>query len=231
VQNVLRMASKTNNLLTFYEFETADSTNLALLWKIQMYIHVCQIVTEPFKQSISNDRSLRVNWFLLCILLSMMILRFFDDGLKLDVVFKFLCSILFMQLRLFNVINVIKADDIIFKLFIVTEFNAFITTHRQNWENKKQWHPYHEKYHVLQEVDKQNWDQMAFFESNNLFNCLDCCNEVHRLYKLLGIHHLLLPPNCGNCVAKYCSFHGPFNESWPFKPLVSAEPSAAAPAH
>jgi hypothetical protein len=30
------MASKTNNLLTFHEFETADSTNLALLREIQM---------------------------------------------------------------------------------------------------------------------------------------------------------------------------------------------------
>jgi hypothetical protein len=84
---------------------------------------------------------------------------------------------------------------------------------------------------MLQEVDKQNWDQMAFSESYNLFNSLDCRNEVHRLCKLLGIHHLLLPPNSGNCVSKYCSFHCPFNDRWPFKPLVSAESSAAAPAH
>jgi hypothetical protein len=89
-------------------------------------------VTEPFEQSISNDRRLRVNWFLLCILLSVVILCFLDDGLELNVVFKFLRSILFMQLRLFNVIDVFKADDIIFKLFIVAELNAFITTHRHN---------------------------------------------------------------------------------------------------
>lgn len=161
----------------------------------------------------------------------MVILSFLDDGLEFDVVGKFLCFILFMQLRLLNVIDVLEADEIILEFVIVAELLAFITTHRQDWEKHKQRNPEHEEYHMLQDVDKQNWNQMAFFENYNLWNCLNCCNEVHRLCKFLGMHDLLLPPNGGNCVAKDCSFHSPFKHCRPFKPLVSAEPSTAALAH
>ena len=124
VHHVLWMASKTDDLLTFVEFEAADRTNLAFLRKIQTFVHVCHIVAELFKQSSTNDSSLRVHRFLLCLLFCLMILSFFDNYLEFGVVSKFLSSILLMLVRFFNVIDVIEADQLVFKLFIVAELMA-----------------------------------------------------------------------------------------------------------
>ena len=132
VYHVLWMASKTDDLLTFVEFEATDRTNLAFLRKIQIFVHVCHIVAELFKQSSTNDSSLRVHRFLLCLLFCLMILSFFDNYLEFGVVSKFLSSILLMLVRFLNVIDVIEADHLVFKLFIVAVLMALITAHRKD---------------------------------------------------------------------------------------------------
>jgi hypothetical protein len=124
VHNVLWMASKTDDLLTFVEFEAADRTNLAFLRKIQIFVHVGHSEAEFCKQSLPNDSSLLVHRFLLSFLFCLMILSLFNDYLEFGIVSKFLSSILLMLVSFFNVINVFEAHQIVFKLFIVTVLMA-----------------------------------------------------------------------------------------------------------
>ena len=132
MDDVLLMASKADNLLTNVKFVTANGTDLALLGKTQTFVDAGQIFAEPCKQSLSNDNSFLVHRFLLCLLLSLVILSFLDNSLEFGVLGKLFCSILLMLLRFFNVINVLVADEVIFKLLFVTEFRVLFTAHRKD---------------------------------------------------------------------------------------------------
>lgn len=124
--------------------------------------------------------------------------------------------------------DVCIADKVIFELLILTKLFVLVTAQRKDWVNDKYRDPEHEKDGVLQDVNKQNGNQIGFFQNRN---CLDRWDKVHRLCKFFGVQNQFLPPNGRNSVTEDCSFHGPFKDGGPIAPFVSAESLEAAPAH